>query len=127
MTVPVDHRIGEVIEGLRLACAGIKHARNAGVLEEPEIYGTGIVYEDEVPQLLAIAVTARALEQPHFVVGDDLRIEMKRDAGHGTLVLLARPVDVEIAQPDNLALGTRGDTAHVAVKLQFRVTVNVQR
>ena len=126
VAVPVDHRIGDVVEGLRLPGTGVEYTRNIRVLQEPEIHGACVVYVDEVPQLFAVPVTAGSFEQPRFVISDYLVIEVKSHAGHRPLVLFARPVDVEIAQPDDLALGARRDPAHVTVELQLGVTVHIQ-
>ena len=42
-------------------------------------------------------------------------------------MLLMRPVDIEVSQANDLTLRICSDPAHIAIKLNLRVAVNVQR
>ena len=52
---------------------------------------------------------------------------MESDARHAAFVAFARPVDVEVAEADDLRIGFRQDLADVFVEQEFGVAVNVQR
>ena len=77
--------------------------------------------------LLARGVTARALEQPDATVTLVLLIEMKGDGGHPALVLLARPVDVEVAKAGDLRRRSGQGAANDLVEQELRPAVDVER
>ncbi len=83
--------------------------------------------EDKVAPLLAIGIAARALEHADGSGVVELAGEVVEDAGHAPLVLLARAVDVEVAQADDGALDLRHQAADIVVEDQLREAIDIQR
>lgn len=114
-------RIGDGTEGFRTAGAEVKDAGNA-VFPEPQVDVSHVAHVDEVA-LEAVA----AFEQFRAFAIIQLGIEVESDARHAAFVAFARPVDVEVAEADDLRIGFRQDLADVFVEQEFGVAVNVQR
>ena len=101
------------------------------MVEEPQVHRDHIVNEHKVALLLARPVAAVLAEQPHLALLAELVVLVEGHAGHAALVLLARAVHVEIAEPCHLV--TRPAevcpvfTAHALVEQQLAVAVHVQR
>src|SRR6185437_13642420 len=94
----VDRRVRDGIECRRTARAEIEDARALATIVKVEIRRDDVIDMDEVAPLLAIRISAGALEQAHAAIAPVLLEEVIRDRGHPSLVCLARPVDVEIAK-----------------------------
>src|SRR5687768_13621814 len=97
------------------------------MLEEEQVDVDHVVDIDEVAPLLAVAVAARADEQPHPARCQELLVGVERDRRHAPLVRLVGTVDVEIAQADDLG-GAAGERApHQLVEQELGVAVDVER
>ncbi len=77
--------------------------------------------------MLAVTVTVRPRKQPCFAIFQDLVIEMKRDARHGTFVLFMRAINIEVTQADHLAIRRRRHAPYIPVELKLGIAVDVQR
>ncbi len=108
-------------EGFRTAGAEVKDAGNA-VFPEPQVDVSHVAHVDEVA-LEAVA----AFKQFRAFAIIQLGIEVESDARHAAFVAFARPVDVKVAEADDLRIGFRQDLADVFVEQEFGVAVNVQR
>lgn len=108
-------------ERLRAAGAEVKDAGNA-VFPEPQVYRRDVADVDEVA-LEAIA----AFEQFRTFAIIQLSVQVERDAGHAAFMTFARPVDVEIAEADDLRICFRQDLTDVFIKQKLGVAVNVER
>ncbi len=108
-------------KGFRTAGAEVKDAGNA-VFPEPQVDVSHVPHVDEVA-LEAVA----AFEQFRAFAIIQLGIEVESDARHAAFVAFARPVDVKVAEADDLRIGFRQDLADVFVEQEFGVAVNVQR
>ena len=84
---------------------------------------------DEIAALFAVAKAARTGKEAHLAGFLHLFREVVNDRGHAPLVLLARPVDVEITEAD----GSHRDPvqselmAKVVVEDQLGIAVDIQR
>ena len=114
-------RIGDGLEGFRAAGAEVEDAGNA-VFPEPQVDVSHVADVDEVA-LEAVA----AFEQFRTFAIIQLGVEVESDARHAAFVAFARPVDVEVAEADNLRVRFWQDLTHVLIKQEFGVTVDVQR
>src|SRR5690606_19448148 len=126
-TVPRNNGTGNIVEGARLARAGVKDAGTVRVVEEPEIQRDDVVDVDEIAPLLSWAVAVTALEQAHPASFAYLMEKVVRNAGHPAFVLLIRPVHVEVAQPHDLCRQLAQVATQILIEQIFRVAVNVQR
>jgi hypothetical protein len=101
------------------------------MVEEPQVHRHHVVDEHEVARLLAGAVAAVLAEQLDLALLAELVELVEGDAGHAALVLLARAVDVEVAEARHLALHPLEVLAalapHALVEQQLAVAVHVQR
>ena len=97
------------------------------MIEKEQIDVDRVLDRNEIAPLLAVAVTAAALEQPDLAAGAILVEEMKRHRRHAPFVLLALAVDVEIAQSDHLRGALRPVAAHVLIEQELGIAVNVER
>src|SRR4030095_8195510 len=96
------------------------------MVEEFEIHLHDVVDEYEVATLLAGAVAAGRCEEAHLPLARILSAEWPDDRRHAALVLLARPVDVEVAKSRDLRRSIRQHSPHVLVEQEFRVAVDIE-
>ncbi len=127
LLVMLDHGLGHVLERLGSAGAAVEDAGVLRVLPEPEVNLADIVHIDEITHLATIRETVTALEQLGIVTLLHLGIEVESHRGHGTLVLLARTVDVEVLQTHDLGVDLRQPAAHVLVEQLLGVAIDVER
>src|SRR3990167_4625523 len=131
----MDNRAGNVIEGLRPACAQIENAGHAGVVKEPQVHRYHVVNKDEVTHLCSCGIAAVVSKQLDLALSPKLVKLMKGDAGHAAFVLLVRPIDIEVAKTHHLArlAGYRAPkvvaalTPHTLIKQQLGIAINIQR
>jgi hypothetical protein len=97
------------------------------MLEEPEVDRDHVAHGDEVAALLARAVAAVFAEQLDPAARLPFVELVERDRCHPALVLLARPVDVEVAKAGDLRLRRRQGAPHHLVEQQLRPAVDVER
>ena len=97
------------------------------MIEKVEINPGHIADVDEVALLFAMSVTVAAFKQLDLALGSKLVVVMEGDRGHASLVRLARAIDVEIAETDDLRRGFRQTPAHDLIKEELGVTVDVER
>lgn len=116
-----EGRIGNRTEGFRAAGAKVEDPGHA-VFPEPQVDVCHVAHVDEVA-LEAVA----AFEQFRTFAIIQLGVEVESDARHAAFVAFARPVDVEVAEADDLRIGFRQDLADVFVEQEFGVAVDVQR
>ena len=109
------------LERLRAAGAEVEDTGNA-VFPEPQVHRRDVADVDEVA-LEAIA----AFKQFRTFAIIQLSIQMESDAGHAAFMAFARPVDVEIAEADDLRVRFRQDLTDVFIKQKLGVAVNVER
>ena len=95
-------RVVDIIEALRATGAKIEDAGLFRMIKEVEIDLGDIADEDEIALLAAVRVTVRAFEQLDLAVGAELVEVVEGYRGHAPLVRLARAIDVEIAEADDL-------------------------
>src|SRR5690606_29097642 len=113
----VSHRL----EGFRAARTQVEDTGHA-VFPEPQVYGGYIAHINEVT-LEAVA----AFKQFWAFAIIQLGVQVERYARHAAFVAFARPVDVEVAEADNLGVRFWQDLTHIIVEQEFGVTVDVQR
>src|SRR6185312_7621759 len=77
--------------------------------------------------LLAGTIAAVLAEQLHSAGIAKLAEMVAGHGGHAPLVLLARPVDIEIAEARDLETGGRQHAAYDVVEEQLGIPVNVER
>ena len=123
----IDRRRRDGIERRGLSAAEVEDPVALRVVEKIEIDLDDVLDRDEVAALLACRVAARALEQPDPAFAQVLAAEMPGDRGHPLLVLLARTVDVEVAEADDLRGALGKQPAHVLVEQELRIAVDVER
>ena len=114
------------VPALTTAWVGLRWALGQQAGEE-HIDAGEVFDEDEVAALLAVGVAAGALEHADGAGVLELAGEVVDDAGHAAFVLLARAVDVEVAQADDGALHLRHEAADVVVEDELGVAVDVER
>src|SRR5512140_1634108 len=127
----IDDRHRDVIEWLSAPGSQVEDAGLLRMVEKPEVHRHHIVDEHEIALLFARPVAAVLAEQFHPAFGAELVELVERHAGHAALVLLARSVDVEVAETRHLALDAfeilAAFAAHALVEQQLAVAVYVER
>ena len=118
---------GNVVERLRTPGAQVEHTALAGALQEPQVDGDHVAHEHEVARLFAGAIAAVGAEELDLAGVAELVEVMERDRGHAAFVLLARAVDVEVAEPCDLRVRGGQHAPHHIVEQQLRVAIDVQR
>src|SRR5439155_25995875 len=98
----VDRCGCDLVECCRGAGAEVENAAAVRMVEKVEIDGDHVLDGDEITALLTRCISVRALEQLDASLGAILLEEMEHDGRHPRLVLLPRPIDVEIAEAGNL-------------------------
>src|SRR6266496_6080254 len=94
----VDRRCGDVVVRRCRAAAEVEDPASLRAIEKIEVYFHDLLDRNKIAPLLARGVALRALEEPDAAIGAVLIEEMEHDRGHALLVLLAREIDVEIAE-----------------------------
>ena len=97
------------------------------MVEEIEIDLDDVVDRHEIAALLAGGEAARPFEQRDAALARDTAGRSARRPTIRALVLLARTVDVEIAEAGDLRGALRQHPAHVLVEQELRVAVDVER
>ncbi len=123
----LDHRFGHVLERLCTAGTTVEDAGVLRVLPEPEVYLADVIDIDEVTHLTTVREAIATFEQLGILALLHLGIEVEGNGGHGAFMLLARAVDVEVLEADNLRVDLRHPAAHVLVKQLLGVAVDVER
>ncbi len=98
----LDHRFGHVLERLGATGTTVEDAGVLRVLPEPQVYLADVVDIDEVTHLTAVGETVATFEQLGILALLHLSIEVEGNGGHGAFMLLARAVDVEILEANDL-------------------------
>src|SRR3569832_2177639 len=97
------------------------------MLQKPQIDGHDVIYQHEIARLGACGEARVRAEEVNLAAGPELIEMMEGDRSHASLVLLARPIHVEVAESDYLRAHRRQRSAHDVVKQQLRVAIHVQR
>ena len=102
---------------------------------EPQVDRHHVVNEDKVAHLRARGIATVLTKQFYFAFCLELVVLVKRHAGHATLVLLARTINVEIAKTHHLH-GLAGEgtleflaafASHALIEQQLGVAVDIER
>ncbi len=96
------------------------------ILPEPEVHLADVVHVDEVAHLAAIREAVTALEQLGIVTLLHLGIEVEGHGRHGSLVLLAGTIDVEVLETHHLGVDLRHPATHVLIEQLLGVAVDVE-
>src|SRR6185503_20510130 len=96
------------------ARADVEDTGHLLVLVKPDVHVGDVADVNEIAPLLARRVATAALEELGLTRRRDLTVQVKRHARHRPLVCLAGPVDVEVAQPDDLRAAFRVSPAPLA-------------
>src|SRR5947207_11580815 len=123
----IDHRGRYVVERRRRTRADVVDARALAVINEIERRLDGVVDGNEIALLLSRSVPIRSFEQAHIALGTILFEKMQCDRCHPALVMLARAVDVEVAQADQLRRAFVEKAPHILIEEKFRIRVGVAR
>lgn len=126
-----DDGIRHFVVALRMAGAAVVDAGGAFMLPEPEVHFDDIFDVDEISALLTVAYgfpldIAPAAEEAGFAGGVDLVVELVVDGGHLAFMVFLRTVDIEVLEPDDLALGFGHDLTDVAIEGELGEGVGVQ-
>src|SRR5574343_1899313 len=128
LAAAVDRRHGDIVEALRPPGAEVENPRLFRMVQEEEIDLGHIADEHEVAHLAAVFVAVRAFEQLHLAFSTELVEVVEGHRGHAPLVVLARAIDVEIAEADDLRRRVLGQAlTHDLVEQELRITVAVER
>ncbi|AJR07221.1 hypothetical protein H744_2c0485 [Photobacterium gaetbulicola Gung47] len=125
-TVVFDHRLGDFAERLGLAGPAVEDTGHT-VLPEPQVDLADIADKHKIT-----LEVVRAFEQFRIVALVDLVVEVERHRGHAAFVLLARAVDIEVAEPGNLRqgfavlLGILPQTADIVVEQLLGIAVDIE-
>src|SRR5574343_1167620 len=98
----VDRSHGNIVEALRPAGTQIEDAGLFRMVEEEQVDLGDVADEHEVAHLAAVLVAVRTFEQLDLAFGTELVEVVEGDRGHPPLVVLARAIDVEVAETDDL-------------------------
>ena len=98
----IHRRHGHLVETLCPARTQVEDTRLLGVIEKEQIDLGHILDVDKITHLTAIGIAMRTCKQLHLALGSVLIEIMERDRCHAPLVLLARAINVEVAEPDDL-------------------------
>jgi len=128
-----------LIEGACLAGSGVYHClprsgwcafdwRERPDLGKEQIHASQIADKDKIAPLLAVAVSARSLEQTYVASLENLLREVVNHGGHPVLVGLARSIDIEVSEPDHRDRDrfTFDAMAQIVVEGQLRESINVK-
>ena len=104
---------------MRDARAAVVDAALAAVLEEMEVDAHDIPDVDKVTPLLAVRQPVRPTEETRLARLHDLMVELVENGCHLPLVMLLRPVDVEVFQPDDGAARLGNHLPYIAVEREL--------